>query len=35
MGDPLSGLAPSDPGVDISSIPGMNMWKTLVTDKKR
>ena len=35
MADPLSGLSPSDPGVDISSIPGMNMWKTLVTDKKR
>jgi len=35
MGDPLGGLAPSDPGVDISSLPGMNMWKTLVVDKKR
>ena len=35
MGDPLSGQAPTDPGVDITSIPGMNMWKTLITDKKR
>ena len=35
MTDPLSGLAPSDPGVDITSIPGMKMWKTLATDKKR
>jgi hypothetical protein len=33
--DPLSGKDPSDPGVDISGIPGMNMWKTLVEDKKR
>jgi len=35
MGDPLSGQAPTDPGVDIASIPGMKMWKTLATDKKR
>ena len=35
MGDPLSGQAPTDPGVDITSIPGMSMWKTLATDKKR
>lgn len=35
MGDPLSGHAPTDPGVDIASIPGMKMWKTLATDKKR
>lgn len=33
--DPLSGHDPKDPGVDITSIPGMNVWKTLVTDKKR
>ena len=33
--DPLSGHAPNDPGVDISSIPGMGAWKTLATDKKR
>ena len=35
MGDPLNGQAPTDPGVDITSIPGMKMWKTLATDKKR
>ena len=33
--NPLSGRDPSDAGVDISSIPGMNMWKTLAEDKKR
>lgn len=33
--DPLSGRAPNDPGVDISSIPGMGAWKILATDKKR
>jgi len=33
--DPLSGRDPSDPGVDIAAIPGMSIWKTLVTDKKR
>jgi hypothetical protein len=32
---PLSGKDPRDPGVDISAIPGMNVWKTLVQDKKR
>ena len=35
MGNPLSGQAPNDPGVDITSIPGMNLWKTIATDKKR
>lgn len=35
MGNPLGGQAPTDPGVDITSIPGMSMWKTLATDKKR
>jgi hypothetical protein len=35
MGNPLSGQAPNDPGVDITSIPGMNVWKTIATDKKR
>jgi hypothetical protein len=35
LANPLSGQAPNDPGVDISSIPGMGMWKTLVTDNKR
>ena len=32
---PLSGRDPSDAGVDITSIPGMRMWKTLAEDKKR
>lgn len=32
---PLSGRDPDDSGVDISSIPGMKMWKTLAEDKKR
>ena len=32
---PLSGRDPSDAGVDITSIPGMGMWKSLVEDKKR
>ena len=35
LSGPLSGHAPTDPGVDITSIPGMNMWKTLASDKKR
>lgn len=34
-GDPMSGRDPSDAGIDISSIPGMNMWKTLASDNKR
>ena len=33
--NPLGDQAPNDPGVDITSIPGMSMWKTLATDKKR
>jgi len=28
--NPLSSLEPGDPGVDISSIPGANLWKHLV-----
>ena len=27
---PLSNLSPNDPGIDISSIPGMNSWKHLI-----
>lgn len=33
--DPLSGHNPTDPGVDITALPGMNVWKTLASDKKR
>jgi hypothetical protein len=28
--NPLSNLEPTDPGVDISNIPGVNLWKHLV-----
>jgi len=29
-GSPLSGVAPGDPGVDISNIPGFGNWSTVV-----
>ena len=29
---PLADIAPSDPGVDISSIPGANVWKHLIKE---
>ena len=31
---PLAGSHPRDPGVDISSIPGMGSWGALATAKK-
>ena len=30
--NPLANVAPSDPGVDISSIPGANVWRHLVKE---
>tara|TARA_R110002110_G_scaffold178522_1_gene383684 strand:- start:140 stop:544 length:405 start_codon:yes stop_codon:yes gene_type:complete len=31
-GSPFSNVEPSDPGVDISSIPGANVWKHLIKE---
>ena len=31
-GSPLSNIEPGDPGVDISSIPGANVWKHLIKE---
>jgi hypothetical protein len=30
---PLSGIDPRDPGVDLSSIPGMNSWASIASSK--
>jgi hypothetical protein len=30
-GSPLSGVAPGDPGVDISNIPGFGNWSTVMS----
>ena len=29
---PLANMAPSDPGIDISNIPGVNVWKHLIKE---
>ena len=31
---PLSGIAPNDPGVDLSQIPGMGTWSAVAAGKK-
>jgi hypothetical protein len=32
---PLSGMAPSDPGVDVSNLPGMSNWGTIAAGNRR
>ena len=29
---PLANMAPNDPGIDISNIPGVNVWKHLIKE---
>jgi hypothetical protein len=32
---PLSGMAPGDPGVDVSNLPGMSNWGTIAAGNRR